>query len=497
LRQTVLVVAAALAAFGLTTVGSFDFDDYSLFNDPSLTSPSGWYEVWQPMQTRPLTWFTFWMNYQAGGSNPVGFHIVDLLLHVSVAVLLLIVLRPLVPARVALIAALLFAVHPIQTQAVAYVFARGTLLSTLLCLVSLWFWLKGRGWAAVAWFSVALLAKEECAAFPFFLMALEWVGVHTSPATSRSKAWITMLALSLAAGLRVMYVATLIRAAGVGAGSGISPLAYLSEQGVAILRYLAMLVLPWGYTVDPDIAAPLGWRIAAWALLILAVALATIWRGPGFWFLAGLLLLAPSSSLFPASDLVADRRMYLPMITFSVCAALAMKAWRREALAVLFVALTVISIRYSWVWHSERSLWSEAVARAPGKVRPRIQLSRALAPVQALALLNAAQRIAPSDPDVASEQGRRYLELGHPPDALAAFGRALALSPGDASAINNRGVALLALGQAEAAMADFERALKLNPCLFDALLNLQRLGAKGPLGTCRFTPNQAAQLHDR
>ncbi len=454
--------------------------------------------MWKPIQTRPLTWFSYWLNYQTGGSNPVGYHIVDLALHLGCVVMLLAGLRQLVSARVALIATLVFAVHPIQTQAVAYVFARGTLLSTLLCLVSLWFWLKDRLWVAVAFFGLALLAKEEGAAFPLFLMTLEFGGWHRSTLAARKKAWAAMLALSVAAGVRVMYVATIVRDAGIGAGSGVSPLSYLSIQGVAILRYIAMLLVPWGFTVDPEIASPLMWRIAAWVMLLLAIGVALRFRRAGFWFLGGLLLLAPSSSFFPAADLAADRRMYLPMIAFSMCAALMIETRRREVLAIVFVILTAISIRNSYIWNSEQSLWSEAVARAPGKVRPKIQLARALAPDESLPLLMDAQRIAPGDPDVASEQGRAYLQLGRPGDALAAFGRALALAPRDASAVNNRGVALLALGQTEAAKGDFERALKLNPCLFDARLNLQHVGSKAPpLGTCRFTPNQAAQLNDR
>ena len=96
MRAFLLVIAAALAAFGLTVAGSFHFDDYSLLSDPAITSPGGWLEVWRPVQTRPLTWFTFWLNYQAGGANPAGYHAVNLALHAACAALLLRVLRRLV-----------------------------------------------------------------------------------------------------------------------------------------------------------------------------------------------------------------------------------------------------------------------------------------------------------------------------------------------------------------------------------------------------------------
>jgi protein O-mannosyl-transferase len=499
LRERLLVVVAALAAFGFTAAGSFHFDDYALFSDPSITSPGGWLEVWRPLQTRPLTYFTFWLNYQLGGPGPIGFHVVNLGLHIVSAVLLLAILRRLLPPRVALVAALLFAAHPIQAEAVAYVFARATLLATLLVLASWWCWSEGRPWMALAWFAAALLAKEECAAFPLFLLALWLWGPETGKRLelARKSAIACMLALSLAAGLRVIWAAREIPSAGVGSGAGISPFSYLAMQGVAILRYLAMLLVPWGFTVDPDITVAPLWRAAAWAVVMVAALVALRFRRAAFWFLAGLILLAPSSSIFPAAGLAADRRMYLPMIAFGVCLAAWIQGWRREALALIFTLLVAVSIRYSWVWRSESSLWTETVERSPRKVRPRIHLSRALEPARALPLLEEARRIAPANPDVASEQGRVYLELGRPAEALAAFGRALALMPGDASAVNNRGVALQSLGQTEAAKADFERALKLDPCLFNARLNLQRLGTPPPRANCRFTPDQWAQLNNR
>ena len=74
--------------------------------------------------------------------------------------------------RAALIAAGLFAVHPIQAEAVDYVWGRSIVLATLLTLASLHAWITGRRWLAVAWFAAALLAKEEVAAFPLVLLVI-------------------------------------------------------------------------------------------------------------------------------------------------------------------------------------------------------------------------------------------------------------------------------------------------------------------------------------
>src|SRR5579871_2984646 len=123
MRDRLILTVAALAAFGASLGSTFHFDDYAIFADPVLTSPSGWWEVWRPEQTRPLTYFTFWLNYQAGGRDPAGYHAVNLALHLAAVLLLYEVLvgQAFSPA---LLAAALFAVHPIQAEPVNYIWAR-------------------------------------------------------------------------------------------------------------------------------------------------------------------------------------------------------------------------------------------------------------------------------------------------------------------------------------------------------------------------------------
>src|ERR1035438_8434412 len=200
-----------------------------------------------------------------------------------------------------------------QAEAVDYVWARSIVLAALCCFGALWQWLEGRPWVALAWFSGALLAKEECAAFPLLLVWLGWRG--SLPGVRRSKAAVAaMLALALGAGARVIWATAVIPGAPAGLHAGISPFQYLLVEGAVICRYLQLVVVPYGFTVDPDIHVSLWVAIAAWTLL----AGATLWllrRGKdcATWWIAGLILLIPSSSIFPAADISADRRMYLPM----------------------------------------------------------------------------------------------------------------------------------------------------------------------------------------
>ena len=431
----------------------------------------GWLEVWGPRQTRPLSYFTFGLNQQIGGGDPLGYHLFNLALHLGAVVLAWRCLRALIGDRAGFWAALIFAVHPIQSESVDYVWARPILLATLLCLASLSAWLAGRRWIAVLWFVLALLAKEECAAFPMVLAWIEW------RKSEKSITWIApiaaMLGLAVAAGARVIWALSVTPGAPAGAGAGITPVQYLLAQGPVILRYLQLLIVPYGFTVDPDLRAAPWIAAAAWAALIAIVILA--WkRAP--WVIPGLILLIPSSSIFPAADLSADRRMYLPMVAFSAAVGVLLARVRQTAVVASVAAvLVILSVQRSIVWMSEESLWTEAVERAPGKVRPKVHLARALPAAKALELLSKAQQQNPYDPAIPAETGRILLAEGQPDAALAEFGRALALSPSDARYINNRGAALMALGQHEAARGDFQRALRMAPNLTEAKDNLAKL----------------------
>ena len=521
LRENLIVLLAALIAFGGSIAAPFQFDDYAIFADPSLTSASGWLEVWSPLNTRPLTYFTFWLNFHFGGRSPWSYHAFNLAIHFACCMLLLDVLSRLLPRRTAFIATLLFAVHPLQSEAVIYIFARSSMLATLFCLVAFRCWLMSERWLAVLWFVPALLAKEECVAFPLFLAMLPAQRLPWKPIAA-------MCGLSLAAGLRVIAATKAIAGAGSGFGAGISPIDYLAAQGVVILRYLRLFIVPWGFSVDPEIDRSFDWL--AWILLLALIAIA--WRGRhGAWFLGALVLLAPSSSIFPAADLSADRRMYLPMIALCACAAIMIsalcradslvragplwrKSWKRigpaqaneeadggvgsgpTALSTLapggppyfvVVILAVVSITRVAVWNSEESLWTEALKHAPQTVRPRLMLARAVVPTQAMELLVEAKAIEPENSAVYAEIGRIYLQSGSYVDALAAFGKALALKPGDARSLNNRGVALKAMGQDDSARADFESALIADPCQFDSRINLKRFDSPA---NCRYSDDQ-------
>ena len=465
MRNRLLVLGAALAAFGLSLGSGFHFDDYAIFSAPLFHSSSAWRTLWA--HPRPLTDLTFYLNFLLGGRDPLGYHAVNLALHLVAVWLAAVCMVRILPERGAWIAAALFAVHPLQAEAVDYVSGRSMLLGAALCLAALLAWLDERPWLSVAAFVAALLAEPQCAAFPALLLLLP-----------RKEARRPAVPLACMAALGV---AGLVRLAL--APSAAEPAArYALAQGLVMLRYLRLLIAPYGFSVDPDVAVPassLG--ILAWVAVLGLAWFA--WRRRWWWLLAGLILMLPSSSFFPAPEPSADRRLYLSLFALAAAAALACERIPAPAVAPVALTaaalLTVVSISRTIIWNDDRLLWREAVERAPEKVRPKIELARVLPASQALELLSSARRLAPQDPRIAAETGRILLAQGQPDAALDEFTHALAADPRDALSLNNRGVALELLGQTEAARADFERALQIDPSFDQARENLAKLtGAK-------------------
>lgn len=483
----VLAIGAAACYAPVVWDGTFQFDDRLMLEFRTVAEPDGWKRLFRVEVTRPLTIFSFWLNYRVAGQNAWLWHLVNALLHGANVLLATGVFRRLLPGAsnaAWITAAVIFAFHPLQVESVAYVFSRSTLISTLFVLASLHLWLSDRRWWAVGAFALAILGKEECVAFPLFLLLLDyWRG-------RAREGWIAvgaMLAVALAAGVRVLYATAKVAGSGSGFGGSQTPWTYVVAQGISILRYLRQLVVPYGFTVDPQIEVSGITSALAWVAIAGLVAFAA-WRwrregdAAGFWFLNGLLLLAPSSSVLPADDLAADRRMYLPLIAFAAGLGFLLEraangrwwgSWK-----VVAPVLLVLSWPQIQVWRSEYSLWKQAVERSPGKVRPRIQLARAASGRggEASAILREAEQRFPENADVANEYGRVLLGEGKAGEALGKFGRALAIEPSNPMFLNNRGVALWLLGQVEPAQADFRRALERDPCLRDAAENLKKTG---------------------
>ena len=178
----------ALILYGPSLNDGFHFDDDLILNDSNVTTLERWQHFFNPLRLRQVTFFSFYLNYQIGGDDPFLFHAVNLGIHLANAYLLLYLLFPLVGLPTASVAALIFLTHPIQTEAVVYVYQRSTLLGTCFGLTGLILIARSRGpdpgnlqtdlkmdnrirmLLACVFFLLAFESKEAALAMPLLLI---------------------------------------------------------------------------------------------------------------------------------------------------------------------------------------------------------------------------------------------------------------------------------------------------------------------------------------
>lgn len=492
LAQAALVVAAGLLAHGGGLHGSFHYDDFhslvensavrslgripAFFWDPSLFSRDA-----DKAMYRPLLLASYALNYAVGGYEVLGYHLVNLGLHLACALLVWGVAGWLVsPGLPALLAGLLFAVHPLASEPVHYISSRSESLCALFVLLAFLLHLQGqqrsgrRTWALAACVG-GLLAKSVAVTAPVLLWLQErWSG--------GSRAWRAYAPYAVVVGAYLVVVcanAFLPRSLGSPARPWVT---HLWTQLKAPPYYLKLLFVPTGLNAEHQFAESAGPTPAALASLGLLASLAFLaWRGRRHWALAfclawaGIVLL-PASAM-PLNILVNERRLYLVLAAFAWGCGLLVRRGRRGWLLGATVLLGVLAAQRTPVWESELSLWQDAVRRAPGMYRVQANLGKALqvagdttgarlAYERAVAidarradaynnlatLAHEAARHAPQ------EQRRGLLQ-----QAADGYRQALERAPGSAQIAQNLADACAQLGDLGGAAALYERALRTAP----------------------------------
>jgi tetratricopeptide (TPR) repeat protein len=489
-RRRVLVLAglsiavAVLASYGNSLSGPFVFDDVgSILGNPSIRPPLSVHAVFSPPQNetvsgRPVLNLSLALNYAAGGASVEGYHAVNLAIHILAAWVLFGVVRrtlrrldttPEASALTGWGAALLWSVHPLQTESVTYIIQRAESLMALLYLSVLYAFIRATEpnvsrASARAWLSFGVAAclfgmgtKETMASAPLIVLVYD--------ATFASAGFRSALRLrrSYYAALAATWLplAALIsqsrgRAGTVGFGAGVPWSRYALTQGEAVLHYLRLAIWPNPLVFDYGgvLAANSAAALASAALVlavVFAAALAVLRRSPwGFLGAAFFGILAPSSSVIPiATETIAEHRMYLPLAAVLTGVVLALhRLLGTRAIAVVLLLAAVsgwATARRNVVFQSEGALWGDTVRSLPTNPFAHYNL--------ALALAKAGDRSA------AEEQDRV----------------ALAIKPNLARARVNLGVLRELDGYGDEALADYRGALDIEPNSWEGLYDLARL----------------------
>jgi tetratricopeptide (TPR) repeat protein len=529
-----LVVLAAVVVYANTLRNGFVWDDVVIVVDnPNLKDWRRLPELLSgplapgTLYYRPLQALTFAVDYAVAGLGPAFFHATNVALHAAAALLFYYLSRGMLQqATAALIAAALFAVHPVHTEAVAYVSGRADSLAAIAVLGALL--LRSRPLLSAAAFLAALLARESGLVLLLLTALLDAGGVPRS--SRRDIAW------RWAAYLVVLAVYLPLRAAALRD----SPPALMSTEAFplhvrlltmveVLVSYLGLLVVPVHLHMErivPAVTSPLEWRfLASLALLVVLAVLALRLRRAAWpvffglaWFVVTLL---PVMNVVPLDAFMAEHWLYVPSMGIFMAAGWAVAMllgtrWRPAAVALSGVALVAYggrTVGRNADWRNERSIFQATARDSPTSFRAvyglgsaylaagdleqaAAHLSRALPlarhPLQAAmvhtnlglvhlsggdyeqALHELRRAIEVNGPDAAvyTNQGAALLAMDRPADAVPVLEQAIATNAAYAAAHLNLAVALEQLGKLEAAKESYTRALRLDPDSMEAYLGL-------------------------
>ena len=443
---------------------------------------------------RPLTYFTFFLNHCWGELSPIGYRLLNILIHGVNGCLVWRLAGRWVEVRgsvdpsdvrrwgwMPFMAAAVFVLHPIQIESVTYIIQRATSLCCgflLLAVVSHVEWLLSDRliWriASCAATVGAVASKETGFVAPVLLLGVEVFIFGSKWREAMRRVWVHGIVVFLVPLALVAVSSAQGKGEGIGSVFGIAhgnqSKSYVAEyamtQPVVWLHYLRLVVLPVGLNIDPEVQMVLRYTdFRFWGPLAMlglcALGCMALWgrfRGAGdvsllvfaaWWWAVSI---GPDSSVVPLPDVMAEHRTYVSMVGAALLGGRVIGAifeyggwWRVLALGAL-VLLGGVTVDRNRVWASAERLWADTASKSPGKVRPWINLGSAL------------------------------FEAGKLEAARAAFERANEVNP-TVPACANLVVVNLRLGEPERALSAGRRGMDLRPSGYDHLLMLHHATA--------------------
>ncbi len=522
------IILIACFAYYPALSGGFIWDDTSLLtNNHLIKAADGLYRFWCTAESYdywPMTYTTFWIEWRLWGMNSTGYHVANLILHIVEALLLWVILRKLsIPG--AFLAAMVFVVHPVNVESVAWIAQRKGLLAMLFFLLSILCYLRyfsvscsdngqrsrhtpcagpahgvcglfiGRWyWVSLAAFVLAMLSKGSVAILPVLLLGIVW---WLRPLTK----WDVVRTVPF------FVVAAVLAAVNVwfqthGSGHVIRGASFcerLLGAGGVVWFYLYKALLPLNLAfVYPQ------WHIQAgnplwWLPLIVAVFVtAVLWRYREGWSRALLfawgffcVALAPvmgfTDVYFMKYTLVADHYQHIALVGVIALAAAGWSVWHKQAqgpmrravyvVAVVVVStLTLLTYQQSGLYRGEITLYQATLENSPDCWMVHnnlgVILLHADRPQEASEHFQQVLRLKSDDPDAHVNLGICLTKVGRLPEASGHFEQALLLKPDLAEAHNNLGIVLAKTGRLPEARGHFEQALRIKPNDAEAHNNL-------------------------
>jgi tetratricopeptide (TPR) repeat protein len=494
------VFSVATALYWGSLDNGFHYDDYhSVVRNPHIRSienlprffldPSAFSEAAGNAMYRPVLLATYALNVSASGLSAREFHLINVLLHGLNAGLVFLFLRQLVRENMAAGGALLFAIHPLNSEAVNYVSSRSELLMATFLLLACVLYLRFRTVGAARWYlaavaaaALSLLTKSVGGIAVFSFMSCDWLQKGWDGIRTQWRHYLGFLALPAA---YLLFTRSIVEKAVLTPVRSLD--VQLWTQLKALVFYALTCVVPVNLSVDPQFS--LSRRVddpvvlCVWLLIVsLAIVVMRHSRLFAFPWLWAVIALLPAM-VVPLIVLVNEHRMYVAGIGFCLAAMWAfarMNARRPEVAKVVaglyLLALASLTVGRNEVWADELELWDDAARKGPKMLKPQLRLGDAHAKLaqwsEAESAYLKALTLRPRHPAARNNLGRLYLRLGKLEKAEVQFRTLLDVSPDIVAARLNLAGVLVRHGHWQEAAQEYHRVLKFDAANSDALEHL-------------------------
>ena len=512
---TALTIFLVFLIYSSNLDGPFLFDDGSNIKNNSairLTrlSWSGLKDAAtnSPLSNRPLAYISFALNYYFHSYRTVGYHTVNISIHMFTGLFLFLFLKttldlPLMRSRygnrrwLPYIATLIWLVHPLQTQSVAYIVQRMNSMAAMFYILSMLSYVRARleqgpaiKWslAAVCLISglMALGTKQIAATLPVFILLYEWYFFQDLNVKWLKRRLPVLFGLAiLCLGVSLIYLDghLLEKILSRYETRNFTLLQRVLTEFRVVILYLSLLLYPHPNRLNLDYDFPLSHSLiepvttllaltAIVGLLGWSVRLAKKDRLISFcilWFFGNLVI---ESSII-GLEIVFEHRTYLPSMMIILMAATLVDRYLRSTFLKVAIICAITLVFSAWtyernaIWSSAVALWSDTVKKSPQKVRPHNNLGNALKRQgkieEAIEHFNRALQINPGYAKAHNNLGTALAKQGKTDEAIKHFGLALYIDPNYAAAHSNIGVALSSRNEFEKAIVHFQTALRLKP----------------------------------
>jgi tetratricopeptide (TPR) repeat protein len=528
-----LIVLLVFLAYLPTLRGGFIWDDDSyVTHNPTLHDGEGlrqiWFKVGAVPQYYPMVHTTFWLEYHLWGLNPVGYHLINVLLHAIAAILLWQVLRRL-QAPGAWLAAVIFALHPVEVESVAWVTERKNVLSAVFYFAAALAYLRFVAWekpdgpnrfrwswylGALVLFLAALLSKTVACSLPAVLLLMCW---WKKGRVQRGDVMplLPFFVVGVALGLMTAW----IEKYHVGAQGADWSLTFADRcliAGRALWFYAGKLVWPAPLTfIYPrwEIEPAVWWQwlfpiAAAGVVAGLWLARRRIGKGPlvAVLFFAG--TLGPALgfvNVYPMRySFVADHFQYLASVGLIILFAAGLNRAPRVIPATLVVLLGALTWQQTGIYRDLETLWRDTLAKNPGCWMAQNNLGTVFADKgrydEAIKYYRKAIQLNPNFSEAQYGLGLAFAAQGRLDEAIENYRKAIQINPDYRDALNDLGNALASKGRFDEAIGNYRKAIRINPNYAEARYNLgNALAAQGQLDEAienyykaiRINPNYA------